>query len=390
MATDRPVGNPATQPNPNPVEKDTAVVSAEERVFVASQWRLMWWKFLRHRAAVVAGVVVILLYMCALFGDFIIPFDPHLRTGKPFAPPQLPKFVDEDGFSLRPFVYGMKSQLDMKTFQRTYVLDKSQKYPIYFFVRGHEYKLLGLFKTDLHLFGTEDGGALFLMGTDQLGRDLFSRIIYGARVSLSIGLVGVFLSLLIGIIMGGISGYFGGTVDLVVQRMIEIIRAFPPIPLWMTLAAALPADWSPLLVYFGITIILSFIGWTNLARVVRGRFLSLRSEDFVMAAKLSGASEARIIGRHLLPSFLSHIIASVTLSIPNMILSETSLSFLGVGLRPPVISWGVLLQDAQNIHSVALAPWLMFPALFVVLAVLAFNFVGDGLRDAADPYSTAT
>lgn len=389
MATEKPVVNPGVNQNPNQQE-NRPEASVEERTYVASQWRLMWWKFLRHRMAVVSGVVVIFLYFVAIFGDFLAPHNPHERMGHPFAPPQWPHFVTEEGFSLRPHVYGLKSKMDMKTFKRTYVPDKSKRYPVYFFVRGYEYKLFGIFKTDIHLFGTPKGGALYLTGTDQLGRDVFSRVIYGARVSLSIGLVGVVISFILGIIIGGVSGYFGGTIDLVIQRLIEIIRAFPSIPLWMALAAALPPDWSPLLVYFGITVILSLIGWTSLARVVRGRFLSLRNEDFVLAARLSGASEARIISKHLLPSFLSHIIASMTLSIPGMILAETSLSFLGIGLRPPVISWGVLLQDAQNIHAVALASWLMFPALFVVLAVLAFNFVGDGLRDAADPYSTAT
>ncbi|NMB45193.1 MAG: ABC transporter permease [Firmicutes bacterium] len=350
----------------------------------------MWWKFTNHKLAVFSAIVIILLYLVAIFGDFVAPHDPLLRSGHPFAPPQLPRFRTEEGFQLRPFVYGIKSQMDMKTFKRSYVPDTSKKYPIHFFVRGHKYKLFGFIETDLHLFGCGDGGALYLMGTDQLGRDVFSRVVFGARVSLSIGLIGVFLGLLLGIFFGGISGYFGGLTDMIVQRMIEILRSFPSIPLWMALAAALPPDWSPLFVYFGITVILSLISWTGLARVVRGRFLSLRNEDFVLAARLGGASEARIIRKHLLPSFASHIIASLTLSIPSMILAETSLSFLGVGLRPPVISWGVLLQDAQNIHAVAMAPWLMFPGLLVVIAVLAFNFVGDGLRDAADPYTTAT
>ncbi|NLA58125.1 MAG: ABC transporter permease [Firmicutes bacterium] len=384
------MSSPLPQSGPK-LTDERAIDPTKERFFVASQAQLMWWKFLKHRMAVVGGIVVIFLYLVAIFGDFIAPYNPHYRTGHPFAPPQLPRFVDNSGnFHLRPFVYGVKSQMDMTTFKRVYVPDESKVYPLKFFVRGYEYKLFGLFKTDLHLFGTDEGGVIYLCGTDQLGRDVFSRMVYGTRVSLSIGLVGVLISLVLGIILGGVSGLFGGVIDLIIQRLIEVIQAFPSIPLWMTLAAALPADWSPLLVYFGITVILSFIGWTGLARVVRGWFLSLRNEDFVLAARLSGASESRIIFKHLLPSFLSHIIASVTLSIPGMILSETSLSFLGIGLRPPVISWGVLLQDAQNIHAVAMAPWLLYPALLVVLAVLAFNFVGDGLRDAADPYTTAT
>lgn len=356
---------------------------------VATPFQLMWWKFTRHKLAVAGAIVVILLYAVALFGDFIAPYPPHQRTGHPFAAPQLPHFhSDEVGWVLRPMVHDVVGHLDMQTFERIYTPDKSRSYPVKFFVRGHEYKLFGLFPSNLHLFGVPDGGVIYLMGTDQLGRDVFSRVIYGARVSLSIGLVGVLLSLVLGVVIGGISGYFGGMTDLFIQRIVEILRSFPSIPLWMALAAALPPQWSPLTVYFGITVILSFIGWTDLARVVRGRFLSLRNEDFVLAARLSGARQARVIGKHLLPSFMSHLIASMTLSIPGMILAETSLSFLGIGLRAPVISWGVLLQDAQNIHAVAMAPWLLLPGLFVVLAVLAFNFVGDGLRDAADPYAS--
>lgn len=354
----------------------------------ATPLQLIWWKFRQHRLAVAGAVVVILLYTIALFADFIAPYSPHQRTGLPYAPPQIPHFRTENGWTLRPHVYALKGQLDPKTFRRVYVPDTSRSHPVRFFVRGHAYRFLGLFETDLHLFGVPEGATLFLMGTDQLGRDVFSRVVYGARVSLTIGLVGVAISLVLGILFGGLSGYFGGWVDMIIQRAIEILLSFPSIPLWMALAAALPEHWSPITIYFAITVILSFVGWTNLARVVRGRFLSLRNEDFVVAARLSGSSEMRIIRKHLLPSFMSHIIASVTLSIPGMILAETSLSFLGIGLRPPVISWGVLLQDAQNIHAVAMAPWLMLPGFFVVLAVLAFNFVGDGLRDAADPYAS--
>jgi peptide/nickel transport system permease protein len=260
-------------------------------------------------------------------------------------------------------------------------------YPIYFFVKGTPYELWGLFEMDRHLFGLQDPeGIYFALGADRMGRDMFSRIAYGTRISMSVGLIGVFLSLVLGILLGGISGYYGGVIDTIIQRIIEFIRSIPTVPLWMALSAAIPQDWPPLRVYFGITVILSFISWTGMARVVRGRFLSLRGEDFVMAASLAGASELRIIVRHMVPSFLSHIIASLTLGIPGMILSETSLSFLGLGLRPPVISWGVLLQESQNLRAVASAPWLMIPGLAVVLAVLAFNFIGDGMRDAADPY----
>lgn len=354
-----------------------------------SHWQLVWRRFTQHRLAMVGLVILIVLYLIAIFCEFVAPLDPHYRHANfIYAPPTRIHFIDEEGnFSLRPFVYGLKSEFDLKTFRRIYVPDHSTKYPIYFFVRGPEYRMWGLFKTNWHLFGVEKGGHLFLLGTDELGRDVLSRIIYGTRISLSIGLVGVALSLGIGLIIGGISGLRGGTFDNITQRIIEIIRSVPSIPLWMGLSAALPPHWSPIKVYFGITIILSFLGWTHVARVVRSKFLSLREEDFVLAAYAAGASEWRIITKHLIPSFISYVIVTVTLSIPGMILGETALSFLGIGLRPPVISWGVLLEQAQNISAVNTYPWLLSPAFFVILAVLAFNFVGDGLRDAADPYS---
>jgi len=297
-------------------------------------------------------------------------------------------FSDEGRFTWPPFVYGYNRQRDSVTLRLTYTPDPTKKYPVRLFVHGFPYKLFGLIPTDVHLFGVEGEDAhIFLFGTDTLGRDVFSRVMYGTRISMSVGLVSIALSFMLGITLGGAAGYFGGNLDILIGRIIEFLRSIPSIPLWMGLSAALPATWPPLRVYFGITIILSLLGWTGLAQVVRGRFLSLREEDFVMAARISGASEWRIIFRHLVPSFLSYIIASLTLSIPGVILSETSLSFLGLGLRPPVISWGVLLQDAQNLHAVALAPWLLIPGLFVVISVLAYNFMGDGLRDAADPYS---
>ena len=365
------------------------VSGEEEQIYVASQWQLMWWRFRKHKLALISAGAIILLYLIAAFCGFLSPYDPHARDVKyVFAPPQTLHFVSEDGFHLRPFVYGLNSTRDPETYRMIFEVDKTQRYPVYFFVQGPPYKFWGLFETNLHLFGTQNQeGPLFLLGTDRMGRDMLSRILYGARISLSIGLIGVALSFTLGILIGGASGYYGGAIDLVVQRVIEFIKSVPTIPLWMALGAALPEDWPPIRIYFGITIILSSIGWANLARVVRGKFISLREEDFVLAARLVGSSELRIIAKHLVPSFLSYLIARLTVSIPWMIMSETSLSFLGLGLRPPIISWGVLLQEAQNLRSVALAPWLLLPGAFVVVAVLSFNFVGDGMRDAADPYA---
>ena len=359
-----------------------------EKFYIASQWNLMWWKFKKHKVAVFSSFVILFLYLIAAFCEFIAPYDLHERHVKfVFTPPQKIHFVHE-GKLQRPFVYGLEREVDLETLRKLYHEDTSQIFPLRLFVRGNPYKFWSLFETDLHLFGigTEDGTA-FLLGTDRLGRDVLSRVIYGARISLSIGLVGVFLALVLGMALGGASGYYGGSTDNIIQRVIELLRSFPTIPLWMALSAALPPEWPPLRIYFGITVILSLIGWTGLARVVRGKLLSLREEDFATAARLAGASETRVIGRHLLPGFMSHIIVTITLAIPGMILAETALSFLGLGLRPPVTSWGVLLQEAQNVRTVALHPWLMLPVLFVIVAVLAFNFVGDGLRDAADPYS---
>ncbi|NLK09218.1 MAG: ABC transporter permease [Firmicutes bacterium] len=360
-----------------------------QEIYVASQWQLIWRRFRRHRLAIAGGIVVIIFYIVALFAEFIAPGVPTKYDVKyNYVPPTRIHFTSEDGFSLRPFVYGYRREIDKETLRRTYVPDRTSKHHIHFLVRGEKYKFWGLWEADLHLFGIKDSGApFFLLGTDRMGRDLLTRIIYGTRISMSIGLVGVISSFVLGVLIGGLSGYKGGIVDTGIQRLIEFVRSMPTIPLWMALSAALPPHWPPLRVYFGITIILSLIGWTSLARVVRSKFLSLREEDFVTAARLDGCKEARIIVRHMLPSFTSHMIAAMTLAIPDMVLAETSLSFLGLGLRPPVVSWGVLLQDAQNVRTVAHSPWLLFPGLAVVLTVLSFNFLGDGLRDAADPYA---
>jgi len=369
--------------------RDASSLSDEDRIYVASQWQLMWWKFRRHKPAIVSGLVLALVYLVTAFAEFLAPYDPHRYDVKlGFAPPQLIHFVDrEGGFHLRPYTYGLKASRNPETLRAMYEVDKTQKLPIRFFVHGDPYKLWGLMGSDLHLFGLDSNDQVaFILGADRMGRDQLSRLLMGTRISSTIGLVGVFLSLVVGVVLGGISGYFGGVVDTIIQRVIEFIRTMPTIPLWMALSAAVPRQWSVSMVYFAITVILSLIGWTGMARVVRGRFLSLREEDFVMSARLVGSSEFRIIVRHMVPSFLSYIIASITLSIPGMILSETSLSFLGLGMRAPAISWGVLLKEAQELRTVALAPWLLLPGVAVVVTVLAYNFLGDGLRDAADPY----
>lgn len=371
-------------------QEAVAVITPEERAYIASQWQLVWWRFIRHRIAVIATMVILGLYLVSLFPEFLAVHDPQAHDAlRTFVPPKGVHFFD--GLRpTRPFVYGLIRERDPITRKPSYTNDKSQKYPIQLFVQGHEYKLLGLFRSNTHLMGLntdEKTMPLHLLGTDRLGRDLFSRLMYGTRVSMSIGLVGVGISLILGMFLGGISGYRGGLADIIIQRFIEFIRSIPTIPLWLGLAAAVPKDWSVLRMYFAITIIISFLGWTTLAREVRGRFLSLRSEDFVVAAQLYGTSEFRIIFRHMLPSFMSHVIATTTLAVPAIIIAETALSFLGLGLRPPAISWGTLLFEAQNLNAISNAPWLMIPGPFVLVAVLSFNFMGDGLRDATDPYS---
>lgn len=386
-ATHSPESEPEAEPAPD--------------IAAASQTRLMWLRFKRHRMAMASMILLIFFYFIALFCEFFAPYDPAKRDIQHLSsPPMGIHFFDLEGnFHLRPFVYAYEQQVDEEGWQRTYSIitreetpegvkgyPGGKRYPIQLFPKGDPYKLWNLIPMDRHFFGA-DGGPVYLLGADRLGRGVFSRIVYGARISLTIGLIGVGLTFLLGILLGGLAGYFGGFVDNAVQRTIEVLMSIPELPLWMALSASLPAYWSPIQIYFGITIILSLLGWTGLARVVRGKFLSLRDEDFVIAAQLAGTSEVKIIFRHLLPSFLSHVITAATLAVPAMILGETALSFLGIGLRPPVISWGVLLQQAQNYQTVAMAPWLLAPGAFVIVIVLAFNLMGDGLRDAADPYS---
>jgi peptide/nickel transport system permease protein len=366
----------------------TAASLTDDRLAQATQLQLTWWRFRRHRLAVVSLVVVALFYLAAIFADFLAVVDPHATDARrSFIPPQGITLFDNGAF--RPHVSGLKAARDPKTFKLVYTPDPARKLPVALFVHGYPYHLFGLIPTDRHLLGIEGGqgvDGIFLIGTDQLGRDLFSRLVVATRISLSIGLAGVALSLILGILLGGISGLYGGAIDTLIQRVIEVVRSIPTIPLWMGLAAALPNTWSVAQVYFAITLIISLVSWTELARVTRGRFLALREEDFVIAAELAGASQMRIILRHMLPSFASHIIAATSLALPVMIVSETSLSFLGLGLRPPAISWGILLQDAQNVQVLAGAPWLLSAAVPVILVILAFNFLGDGVRDAADPY----
>ena len=368
------------------IEKTTG--NEDNRLDYASQWQLMRRRFFKHKLAVGALLFLGILYLTAAFAPFLSPHDPTLRSLEyKQAPPQIVHLFENGSLHL-PFVYPLISALDRETYKNEYQEVRDERYRIRLFVRGFEYKLFGIFPADIHLFGTgNDDVPVHLFGTDFLGRDLFARTIYGAQISLSIGLVGVAISFFLGIFIGGIAGFFGGVVDEAIQRGIEIIISIPSLPLWMGLSAALPVGWPVLRTYFAITVIVSLLGWTSLARVVRGKFLSLRQEDFVVAAGLSGRRQLPIIFIHMVPSFLSHIIASLTLSIPTMILAETALSFLGLGMQPPAISWGVLLKASQNVHSIALAPWLLIPGLFVIVTVLAFNFIGDGLRDAADPYA---
>lgn len=390
-----PATEPAAGPPPLPHRWSTApfepyavekMSPEQERVYLASQLQLMWWKFRRHKLAVISGVIILVMYASIVICEFLAPYHYTTRdTDFIRAPPQRVHLFHEGTF-LGPFVYPYTQRLNMENLKREYDVDTSRPQQIRFFCRGDGYYFWGLVPGNLHLFCPPEGGTLFLLGTDRLGRDMLSRIIYGGRISLTIGLLGVMVSFVLGVIIGGIAGYYGGKVDLFVQRLIEIVQSLPHIPLWLALSAIMPASWSPLLVYFGITVILGLMDWTGLARAVRSKLLSLREEDYVVAAQLMGAKPARIIGLHLVPGFMSHLIAAATITVPKTILGETALSFLGLGLRPPITSWGVLLNEAQNINVVALYPWLLFPCVPVILIILAFNFLGDGLRDAADPY----
>jgi len=356
-----------------------------EILYSASQWRLMWIKFKDHKLALFGLVILSIFYITTLLAPFIVPYNPWEDTKYIYAPPTSIHIFHE-GKLTRPFIYAMHPKVNPENFERTFEIDKSKIYPIKFFVKGFEYHWLGIFKSRLHLFGVDKEVKLNLLGTDMLGRDCFSRNIWGNQISLTVGMLGVFITFILGCIIGGISGYYGGIIDNILQRIMEFITCIPTIPMWMALSATIPADWDNVKVYFTITIILALRSWTGLSRQVRSKLLQLREEEFVVAAKVAGTSDWKIILTHLLPGFMSYLIVSLTLEIPKMILGETTLSFLSLGLRAPTVSWGVLLQDAQNLAAVAAYPWLMFPALLVIVSVLAFNFVGDGLRDAADPY----
>ncbi len=374
---------------PGVPDAGVAPTAAEERISLASNWTLVWWRFRRHRLAMASAVLLLGLYAVVLCPDFFSTQDPEATEARlAFIPVQRPRVFE--GMRWSPWVPAVVGKRNPITLRMEWQVDPAQRVRVRFFVRGYTYRVLGLFPSSLHLLGAADGntlGRVHLLGTDRLGRDQWSRLMHGTQTSMTIGLVAVTLSVVLGVILGGVSGYFGGLPDLVIQRLIELLQSLPTIPIWLALTAALPRDWSPIRVFFAITVILSLVGWTTLGREVRSRFLALREEDFVLAAELAGCGRRRIILRHMVPTFLSHIIATSTLAIPAMIINETSLSFLGLGIRPPAISWGVLLQEAQNIQTLALAPWLLIPGLLVILSVLAFNLVGDGLRDAADPYS---
>jgi peptide/nickel transport system permease protein len=390
--SDRPLPPPGeplghyVNPAPFDPRRIDQLTSAQEKVFLASQWKLMWWKFKRHRVAVASALFLVFMYFCAAFAEFLSPYNYQARhIDHIYAPPQAVRLFHEGRF-IGPHVIGYDFRLNMDTLKREYTPNPAKVQPLRFFCSGDKYRFWGLFEASTHLMCPAEGGHAFLLGTDRLGRDVLSRILHGARISLTIGLIGVAVSMFLGVMFGGLAGYLGGIWDTVIQRIIEVLQSLPSIPLWLAIAAIIPVTWSPLTVYFCITVILGLIEWTGLARAVRSKLLSLREEDYVLASQLMGARPAWVIARHLVPGVTSHLIAAASLSIPAMILGETALSFLGLGLRPPITSWGVLLTEAQNINAVALYPWLLLPVVPVILVVLAFNFMGDGLRDAADPY----
>lgn len=362
------------------------MTEAQAKVHLASQLKLMWWKFKRHRIALASGIFLLLLYGMIIIAEFLAPYNLHTRNVDFIHSPPQRVHLFNDGNFVGPFVYGREMKLDMESLKRVYTINKNDVQPIRFFCKGDDYRFWGMIQSNVHFACPAKAGQMFLLGTDRLGRDVLSRIIYGARISLTIGLIGITISFVLGIIIGGLAGYHGGVFDLLVQRVIEVLQSLPSLPLWMALAAIMPVTWSPILIYFGITIILGMLDWTGLARSVRSKLLALREEDYVLAAQLMGAKSSRIIGRHLVPGFMSHLIATATISIPGMILGETALSFLGLGLRPPITSWGILLTEARSVSVIAFYPWLLFPMVPVILVILAFNFLGDGLRDAADPY----
>ncbi|MEO1192488.1 MAG: ABC transporter permease [Pseudomonadota bacterium] len=358
------------------------------KYYSASQWTLIWWRFKRHRAAMVAAAVLGFMALLGAFAEFVAPYGPTTRDASYLdGAPQIPMFCDDKGCSWRPFLHGVKTERDPVTLRAISVSDPDTRLYLTFLPEGEEVKVLGLFTTTTHLFGLQEGGMIHLWGTDSLGRDVFSRTLYATRTSLTIGVLGVLISFVLALMIGGIAGYSGGLIDAGIQRATEVVRVIPVIPLYMGLAAAMPKEWSTTQVYFAMTVILGLFGWPTLARRIRSQLLSIRNEDYVVAARLAGAKPKRIIGQHMLPSFTSFIIVDLVISFPYMILSETALSFVGLGLRPPAVSWGVLLQEAQSVRVIEQTPWLLIPALFVVVAVLAFTVIGDGLRDAADPYS---
>lgn len=354
------------------------------QIYGASQWQLMWRKFIRNRVALFGGVIVLLYYLAGVLAGFIAPYTLTTRFGQYIYLPPQRVYIFDNG-TVRPFVYDVKMAFD-KDLRRVFEVDRDKKIPLQFFAKGERYNILGLVESDIHLFQVP-AGIVSILGTDRQGRDMFSRILYGSQVSLTIGLIGVLLSLFVGSILGVVSGYYGGGIDNLIQRLIELVRSFPAIPLWMALSAAVPPHWPPLRTYFVVTLILSLVGWTWLARQLRGQVLAIRNADFVLASRLSGGSDSRIIFKHLIPASIGQITVVATLAMPSMILAETALSFLGLGLRPPVTSWGVLLKEVQNIQSIALYPWVFSPALAITGVILAFNFLGDGLRDASDPYT---